>query len=85
MVGSKYSQFSKEKFNLITLNYLFHDVIHSYGWLIDGTVRYPIFYQPTNPNCGGMDPPSIRGSTVVYNKNTSKFNVYCYKEIGRTK
>ncbi|KAK3739471.1 hypothetical protein QZH41_020503 [Actinostola sp. cb2023] len=52
----------------------------SYGWLIDGTSRYPIFYQPTVPGCG-MDPPSIRGSTVVHNKNTSKFDVYCYKEI----
>ena len=48
------------------------------GWLIDGTVRYPIIF----PRGGcGTTPPGIRGSSNPQNK-ANTYDVYCFKETG---
>ncbi|XP_020911740.1 uncharacterized protein LOC110249510 [Exaiptasia diaphana] len=52
----------------------------SYGWLIDGTLRYPIFYQRYTMGCGGLGPPSIVGSSAPRNKDHDKSCAYCHRD-----
>ncbi|KXJ28424.1 Stabilin-1 [Exaiptasia diaphana] len=59
--------------------------ICSWGWLVDGTVRYPIFYKRNHNNCGYQGLVRIWGDTTVQDKVNRKAGAYCYKESEKTK
>ncbi|KXJ28452.1 hypothetical protein AC249_AIPGENE23261 [Exaiptasia diaphana] len=54
----------------------------SFGWLVDGSMRFPIFYQRSTCGCG-CGSPSIRGSPKLKDKMNGKFTGFCYKETDR--
>ena len=62
----------------LEFNLLF-SMTFSYGWLADGTLRFPM--QSVHPDCGNRK-GIIGSSEVVKDKLNTRGDAYCYKPTG---